>query len=379
VRVVQVSFFRDPRRRAPGELLRDWPALADVAGAVAAVGLEVHVVQAGARTAEIAHAGATFHFVGERGSRVSGRRPWLTRPSGRLRRRIVTLAPDVLHVHSLGFPLALRLVAGDAACPVLVQDHADAVPRRPLRWLTRAALRRCAGVAFTAGAQAGPWRAARCLPAETPVFEVPESSSHFTRGDRAAARTAANVFGDPAVAWVGRLATVKDPLTALRAFAQAVPDLPDPHLWCCYTEAPLLARIEDVVRRDPRLGRRVHLLGRLPHDRVETLLRACDVYLAASHREGSGFALLEALACGLPAIVTDIPSFRGLTGDGAVARLTAPGDADAMGRALVRWYGDRAPEERAAVRAHFDRHLSFAAVGAGLRAAYERVRGTPCA
>jgi glycosyltransferase involved in cell wall biosynthesis len=123
----------------------------------------------------------------------------------------------------------------------------------------------------------------------------------------------------------------------------------------------------------------VHLLGRLPHAEVETLLRACDLYVAASRREGSGFAVLEALACGLPAVVTGIPSFRQLTGDGAVAALTPPGDPAAMSEAIVTWWERPRGGERAAVRAHFERHLSFAAVGAGLRAAYERLRSGSCA
>ena len=373
MRVVQVSFFRDPQRRPPETLLREWPALADVARAVAAAGLEVHVVQAAADTAAIPRDGVTFHFVAERAAWWTARRSWLTLPSTALRRRIVTLAPNVLHVHSLSFPLALRAAARDVACPVLVQDHADAVPGKPVRWLSAAALRRCAGVVFTAREQADPWRAAGCLPADLPVFEVPESSSHFTPGDRETARRAAGVFGDPAVAWVGRLAPVKDPLTAVEAFADAVPDLPDSQLWCCFTDAPLFDRVAGLVRSDPRLTGRVHLLGRLPHEAVETLLRACDVYLAASRREGSGFAVLEALACGLPAIVTDIPSFRRLTGDGAVGSLVPPGDARAMGRALVEWYGRPRRQERDAVRAHFERRLSFTAVGAGLRAACEQV------
>jgi glycosyltransferase involved in cell wall biosynthesis len=212
-----------------------------------------------------------------------------------------------------------------------------------------------------------------------PVFEVPESSSHFTPGDRDAARNATGVVGDPAVAWVGRLQPVKDPLTAVAAFAEAVPRLPDAHLWCCYTEAPLLDRVERLVHDDPRLRNRVHLLGRLPHAGVETLLRACDVYLAASRREGSGFALLEALACGLPAVVTDIPSFRRLTGDGAVASLTPAGDAGAMAHGLVAWHGRPRRGERQRARAFFDAHLSFTAVGARLLAAYGAIRGGVCA
>ncbi len=379
MRVVQVSFFRDPQGRPPEVLLRDWPALIDVAAAVAAAGAEVHVVQAASATAEVVRDGVTAHFVRERSRWWTARRRWLTVPSGPLIGQLAALAPDVLHVHGLSFPIALTVAARAVPCPVLVQDHADAVPRGGRRWLTAAALRRSAGVAFTARAQAEPWRADGCLPSSVPIFEVPESSSHFTPGDRDAARKATGIFGDPAIAWVGRLQSVKDPLTAVAAFAQSVPGLPDAHLWCCFTEAPLLERVERLVHDDPQLRNRVHLLGRMSHPEVEALLRACDVYLAASLREGSGFALLEALACGLPAVVTDIPSFRRLTGDGTVASLTPPGDVRAMARALVEWHAQSRQGERERVRAFFDDRLSFKAVGADLVKAYERIRGDRCA
>ena len=50
-------------------------------------------------------------------------------------------------------------------------------------------------------------------------------------------------------------------------------------------------------------------------------MRAADLFVLGSHREGSGYSLIEALACGLPPIVTDIPSFRSLTGAGVVGAL----------------------------------------------------------
>ncbi|HEY8309592.1 MAG TPA: hypothetical protein VIG47_03510, partial [Gemmatimonadaceae bacterium] len=49
LRIVHVSFFRDPYNRDGDALLRDWPTLRDVAVAVNRSGLHVAVVQAAAR------------------------------------------------------------------------------------------------------------------------------------------------------------------------------------------------------------------------------------------------------------------------------------------------------------------------------------------
>ncbi len=90
--------------------------------------------------------------------------------------------------------------------------------------------------------------------------------------------------------------------------------LPELRLWCCFGAAPLLPAVEERIAADPRLRDRVQLLGRVPHLRIEQLMCAADIFVLGSHREGSGYSLIEALSCGLPPVVTDIPSFRALTG-----------------------------------------------------------------
>src|SRR6185312_16541806 len=154
-----------------------------------------------------------------------------------------------------------------------------------------------------------------------------------------------------------------DPLTVLEGVSRAVDALPGLQLWCCYGEAHLERAVTRQIEEDTRLHGRVHLLGRRPHEEIEPLMRAADVFVSGSRREGSGYALIEALACGLPPLVTDIPSFRALTGDGAVGQLWRPGDARSLCSALLAMTARAAPADRAAVRAHFQRELSFEALG----------------
>jgi glycosyltransferase involved in cell wall biosynthesis len=144
--------------------------------------------------------------------------------------------------------------------------------------------------------------------------------------------------------------------------------LPDLQLWCCYATAPLLPAIEARLARDESLRARVHLLGRVAHERIEQLMRAADLFVLGSLHEGGSFALIEALATGLSPVVTDIPSSRVLTGNGAIGQLWPCGDWRALGAAL-----QRSPTPRADVRAHFDAELSSTAIGRKLYAAYERL------
>jgi len=175
------------------------------------------------------------------------------------------------------------------------------------------------------------------------------------------------------VLWVGHLNSNKDPLTVLEGVAQAVAQLPGLQLWCVFGDAPLLGDVRQRIDGDPRLAGRVHLLGKVTHAKVEQLMRAADVFVSGSHAEGSGYALLEALACGVVPAVTDIPSFRALTDGGRIGKLWPCGDAAALAAALLAVVGSgRMPPAR--VRAHFDAALSFAAVGRQWAEAYAQVR-----
>jgi glycosyltransferase involved in cell wall biosynthesis len=171
------------------------------------------------------------------------------------------------------------------------------------------------------------------------------------------------------VLWVGHLDANKDPLAVVEGVARAALRLPGLQLWCAFGNATLLPDVEALVRAHPQLDGRVHLLGSVPHARIETLMRAADVFVSGSRAESCGYALLEALACGATPVVTDIPAFRALTG-GAVGRLWPAGDVPRFADALVEAWSR--PPSRAAIRGHFDAHLSFAAVGRRWAHAYAR-------
>jgi glycosyltransferase involved in cell wall biosynthesis len=108
----------------------------------------------------------------------------------------------------------------------------------------------------------------------------------------------------------------------------------------------------------------------MPHEHIEALMSAADLFVSGSHREGSGFAVIEALACGLVPVITNIPSFRALTANGTVGRLWRPGNATDLADSLQQQWSARHPRQRSDVRAFFDGHLSSSAVGAAWVRAY---------
>jgi glycosyltransferase involved in cell wall biosynthesis len=94
------------------------------------------------------------------------------------------------------------------------------------------------------------------------------------------------------------------------------------------------------------VGARVHFLDRVPHDELPGVLRASDLFvLTTEPPESFGIVLIEAMACGLPALATDYPGVRAVVDD-ETGILISPGDSGAAAEALDRLV-DMGPEGRA--------------------------------
>lgn len=290
--------------------------------------------------------------------------------------------PDVVHIDGCSLPLFVRHLRYRLPCTttLVMQDHggihAGSPAFRRLRWRafhgigTRAA----DAFLFTAREQAAPWVRAGLIGPDQEVFEVPEASSALapTVGVGPAAAEPA-LPGDPALLWVGRLDTNKDPLTVLTGFDRATAALPNAALTMVFHDDGLLGAVEARIAASPALRGHVHLRGRVEHDALAPLYAAADFFVLGSHHEGSGFALIEALAFGVTPVVTDIPPFRAITDGGRLGALFSPGDAEALGCALVRLGGEpahAAATRRRAIAAHFAQTLSWPAIGAKAVASY---------
>jgi len=79
------------------------------------------------------------------------------------------------------------------------------------------------------------------------------------------------------------------------------------------------------------------LLGVLSRTEVAELLRAADIFVFPTRREGFGAVLLEAVMCGLPVVASYLPGITDMmVRDGGNGFLCEPGDADSLMRSLQR-------------------------------------------
>ena len=362
--IAQVNYSFDSRLTEPDALLERYFTLTGWGEALAAAGAgRVAVVQRFHRSARITKNGIDYIFTGAGGLGLA--------------RTVAAIGPDIVHVNGLVFPVQTWLVrrAVPATTAIVVQNHSPdgAIGRAPwLRLLGRAGRGAADAFLFAAAEHADPWRRAGFISAAHPTYQVMEASSPLRPVARAAAREATGMRGSPAVLWVGRLNANKDPLTVLDGFERSLARLPDATLTMIYSTDELLPHVRMRVASAPALRARVNLVGAVPHERIVTYFSAADLFVVGSHREGSGYALMEACACGAVPVVTDIPTFRLLTG-GAAGALWPTGDAAAFASALADVGLRDLQIERARLADHFARALTWDAVGRRALEIYEEV------
>ncbi len=76
--------------------------------------------------------------------------------------------------------------------------------------------------------------------------------------------------------------------------------------------------------------------GRVSQAEIPRYFRQADLYLSCAHSDGSSISLIEAMASGLPVIVTDVPGNREWVTPGENGWLAPDNDADACSELILR-------------------------------------------
>lgn len=100
------------------------------------------------------------------------------------------------------------------------------------------------------------------------------------------------------------------------------------------------------VRRASEACGALRFLGSLPPDQVRRRLAQASLFVLPSHWEGQPIAVLEAMAAGLPVVVTAIGANPYVVRDGVDGVIVPPHDAERLAAALERLAGDPALRAR---------------------------------
>jgi glycosyltransferase involved in cell wall biosynthesis len=277
---------------------------------------------------------------------------------------VKSLQPDIVIVSGLYFPLQvlqLRMKLG-SRIKIVVQNHAERPFTGLKKYLQRVADHFIDAYFFASRDAGEDWVKNGNLAHIDKVHEIMEVSSVFQPIDKTSARSRTGIKGEPVFLWAGRLNDNKDPLTVVRAFLQFRKLQPAAHLYMIYQTTELLTAINALLNNEPRSDEAVHLVGKVLHADMLYWYNSANYLISGSHYEGSGTAVCEAMSCGCVPLITDIPSFRAMTGNGRCGMLYKAGDDNALLNTLQATIQiDLADQQKKTIE-YFQIHLSFEAI-----------------
>lgn len=250
----------------------------------------------------------------------------------------IRFRPDLIHVHT-PLPLALALtVKWIQRCPLVLSfEGTDFYEFRKRAWLRKLISRTVDHVVCFSQRMADEFAV---LVPGTPVTYIPTGVDLDAFSPQAVARK-------PQIIAVGRLVWQKAYDDLLKAFARVVAVFPNYRLVIAGT-GPLEQDLRQLAK-DLSIDQQVDWVGSVPQDRLRVMLRESQLFVMSSVSEGFAKALVEALACGLPVVATDVGGAKeAVIGAGAVVPAKDPA---AFADAVCELLGDADKRSSAAASA----------------------------
>ncbi|MGH2643154.1 MAG: glycosyltransferase family 4 protein [Chitinophagaceae bacterium] len=283
--------------------------------------------------------------------------------------------PTILFIQGLIFPLEVIILRWMLNKKIIfITQHHGEIPGRGIKKIfQKIADGYIQAYVFTSLDNAKPWVNRKIIHGYHKCYEVLEASTFFKKQNRQKSKLRLGVKDDYNFLWVGRLNANKDPVAMLAAFEDYLNQEPDAKLYMIYQDETLLRDLKMILETNQTMRNAVFLLGKIPHDELPYWYSAIDFYVSCSHREGSGFALIEAMACGCIPVVTNIPSFRKITANGKYGFLFEPGNVDELSRILQSLKEVNRCELSEAILQYFSEELSFQRIADQLYTICERM------
>lgn len=319
------------------------------AGFFAQNGNEVHVITTKPYTGAVT-AGLTLHALNAPRSAIPGwRQVWVAlsipRMVWRLRRILASVAPDAVHVHYVNEAALWAVIAG--AKPLILTAWGSDIVVAPeestiRRLVVQYVLRKVDLITCDAehmrrriellGAPAG----------RIAVFMFGTDVDRMTPARRStdvAKRLSPD--GGPVVISIRALEPVYDLPTLLRAVPLIVQSVPHAVIVIGGTGSQGEALRE--MAKELGVEHALRFVGSITQDDLPALLASCDVYVSTALSDGGlASSTAEAMASGLPVVITDVRDNAEWVNDSVSGMLVPPSDSDALAKAVVRLLNDDA-------------------------------------
>ncbi len=209
-------------------------------------------------------------------------------------------------------------------------------------------------------------RSWRCIPAgvDTDTFR-PDSIAGARLRSELGLSSNALILGT-----AGRFHPQKDYPTFMRAFARVSRKIPDAHAVMAGVNVSADNRELDALARQLGIRDRVHMLG-LRRD-LQAILAGTDLFvLASAFGESCPTVLIEAMACGVPCVATNIGDSARIVGD--TGKIVAPRDPAALAEACLQMLGNRHQSLSAAARDRIRENYSRELMATGFSDLFEEL------
>lgn len=224
-----------------------------------------------------------------------------------LLRLIRQIRPDILHTWIMQMDILGGISASLSGIPWLLREPSSPMAILPT-WKRRLRVRIAAGASAIVSNSAGGddyWKTQHpsvrryIVPNGLPVDDIDRTEAAFVPGSLSSTL--------PVVLYVGRLISSKNLNVFLEALARAKQQKDVLGIVCGV--GPQQSELEK-LRHKLGLDADVYFTGYLPNTSVWALMKKASVFVSLSGYEGCPNAVMEAMACGCPLVLSDIPAHR---------------------------------------------------------------------
>jgi glycosyltransferase involved in cell wall biosynthesis len=209
---------------------------------------------------------------------------------------------DFVIIHGVNYFLFAFLIKKLTTAKVILQHHAEKTYLRKKALLMPLTDKSTDGYFFNGINLAESFLKKKYI-SKHKIFEIIEGSNDF----RLIERKLINIHKN--IVFVGRLNDNKNVIALLKAISLIKTINRNFKVDIHYTTNELEAELR-IFCKENELDGIVFFRGKVSNVEMERILNQADIFVSTSFYEGSGYALIEALACGVYPVVSNIPSFN---------------------------------------------------------------------
>jgi glycosyltransferase involved in cell wall biosynthesis len=152
-------------------------------------------------------------------------------------------------------------------------------------------------------------------------------------------RTSRTIRGEPLILYVGRVSEDKGLKTLIQAVPLVLKDFPLARFLIVGEDYGYLSILKSLVQ-ELGVEKSVVFIGRLPDEQLVRVYKMADVFVLPSELEAFGIVVIEAMASGLPVVVSNMGGMKNIVQDGKNGLLFTTRNSRQLGEKIISLLND---------------------------------------